>query len=313
MNLSLLTDEELDAEILASVRVEAKSTTAVLHHLREVDRRKLYSKLRFDSLFAYAVKRLGYSEDAACRRISAMRLLAEVPEIEVKLQTGALTLSHLNKAQMMFRREKKERHNRSPQSKLHILQQIERLPIREVEKKLELETLVPQPKKETQPISLDQFSERVRNKLKRLLEVRSHTLDRGDLNSLIEQMADTCLANWDPLEKAERRTRQKTDLPATSRVKAIRKLEKKSAPVRPHIPSKIRHALYLRDHASCQNCGSREAIQIDHILPFLRGGTNEISNLRLLCRSCNLRHAVETYGIRKMKSYLREPAVFYAG
>ena len=39
----------------------------------------------------------------------------------------------------------------------------------------------------------------------------------------------------------------------------------------------------------CQCCGTTEHITIDHIVPLSRGGTNAVSNLQPLCRSCNCR------------------------
>lgn len=43
-----------------------------------------------------------------------------------------------------------------------------------------------------------------------------------------------------------------------------------------------------RDNNTCQNCGSKKDLQIDHITPISRGGSNEKSNLQVLCRDCNL-------------------------
>ncbi len=48
-------------------------------------------------------------------------------------------------------------------------------------------------------------------------------------------------------------------------------------------------ALIERDGYHCQECGSIENITIDHIVPLSRGGSDELNNLRLLCRSCNSR------------------------
>jgi 5-methylcytosine-specific restriction protein A len=60
----------------------------------------------------------------------------------------------------------------------------------------------------------------------------------------------------------------------------------------------LRRLVWQRDQSRCQHCGSKRmgireledqslAFEIDHIVPLARGGTNDLSNLQLLCYSCN--------------------------
>lgn len=44
------------------------------------------------------------------------------------------------------------------------------------------------------------------------------------------------------------------------------------------------NALYLKP---CYNCGTKEDLSIDHIIPLSRGGRHSIGNLQTLCRTCN--------------------------
>lgn len=37
----------------------------------------------------------------------------------------------------------------------------------------------------------------------------------------------------------------------------------------------------------CKKCGSKKDLEIDHIQPLIGGGTNQISNLQILCRICH--------------------------
>lgn len=37
----------------------------------------------------------------------------------------------------------------------------------------------------------------------------------------------------------------------------------------------------------CVNCNTTKDLTIDHIKPLSKGGTNNINNLQILCRSCN--------------------------
>ena len=46
-------------------------------------------------------------------------------------------------------------------------------------------------------------------------------------------------------------------------------------------------AVMSKSHGQCLACGSKDNLQVDHILPVSRGGTNELDNLQMLCQRCN--------------------------
>lgn len=48
-----------------------------------------------------------------------------------------------------------------------------------------------------------------------------------------------------------------------------------------------RARIYERDLYTCQYCGSKEHLCIDHVLPVSRGGDSSDENLQTLCMSCN--------------------------
>jgi len=51
---------------------------------------------------------------------------------------------------------------------------------------------------------------------------------------------------------------------------------------------KIRKEIFERDNFVCQYCGKIGGIlEIDHIIPMSKGGTNELSNLTTSCKQCN--------------------------
>ena len=59
---------------------------------------------------------------------------------------------------------------------------------------------------------------------------------------------------------------------------------------RQHIPNHLRHAVLKRDDYRCVECGATNketTLEIDHILPVAKGGTNDINNLQTLCKHCN--------------------------
>lgn len=54
------------------------------------------------------------------------------------------------------------------------------------------------------------------------------------------------------------------------------------------IARSIQREVWQRDGGKCVECGTKEKLCFDHIVPFSRGGSNTIRNLQLLCEKCNL-------------------------
>lgn len=148
MNLKFLTDQQLHLETVMLVREERKLSIKILHHLKEIDRRRLYSDIGYGSLFDYTVKELGYSPGSAYRRIQAARLLVDVPEVEKKILTGSLNLTQVSEATTFFR----ENHIREPDRKVEVLRQIENLTKSETTRHLSL--ISGKPEKRFTPVPL---------------------------------------------------------------------------------------------------------------------------------------------------------------
>lgn len=55
------------------------------------------------------------------------------------------------------------------------------------------------------------------------------------------------------------------------------------------ITEDARTTLMNKANHKCELCGSVEKLEIDHIVPFALGGNTSIDNLRVLCKSCNLK------------------------
>lgn len=56
---------------------------------------------------------------------------------------------------------------------------------------------------------------------------------------------------------------------------------------RPAISEAVRSLVYARDRGRCRHCGSSEALSVDHIIPWSKGGSHDESNFQTLCRPCN--------------------------
>ncbi len=57
-----------------------------------------------------------------------------------------------------------------------------------------------------------------------------------------------------------------------------------------HTAQEIR-SLYLKQHENCAICfiSIKETYHVDHIIPIIKGGSNYIENIQLLCPPCNMR------------------------
>ncbi len=56
---------------------------------------------------------------------------------------------------------------------------------------------------------------------------------------------------------------------------------------RERVSEEVRIAVWRRDEGKCAQCGNREKLEYDHIVPVSKGGSNTVRNIELLCETCN--------------------------
>lgn len=229
------------------------------------------------------MKHLKYSNDQADRRIKAMRLLQELPEIETKITSGSLNLTNLALAQRLFLHQKKSAKVVEKETKLELLAKLEDQTTRQAEEIVY--QIQPEMKPKKNKLTYDSIDDEVlRGKLLQLKGRYAHQDPNMSLSDLLHRLCDQELA------------------------------EKTAAPSRaPKIESKaeITRQVWRRDGSKCVNCDSTHAVQIEHRIPKAVGGAWALENLCLLCRSCNQRRAIEYYGMGKMEKYLKAPSVAF--
>ncbi len=67
------------------------------------------------------------------------------------------------------------------------------------------------------------------------------------------------------------------------------KVPDRRTPPKISIPDHLRWEVWERDNFTCQECGARRFLTVDHILAESKGGGIDSGNLQTLCASCNSR------------------------
>ena len=145
----------------------------------------------------------------------------------------------------------------------------------------------------------------------------SQRLSDTSFENIFEALIQEFLERHCPIRKKARRDKKKT----ASRKPCSAAAQKQPTPaetsrqVKPeprsrHIPAAVRDKVFARDKGRCtyvgktrKCCGSTQALQIDHVRPFIRGVDNSISNLRLLCAKHNRLVAQELFGEEFMERW----------
>lgn len=264
MNLSYLTDQVLLEDTKNLVNRERACTLRILFHLAEIDRRKLFSDLKYTSLYEYCTKELKYSEWSAQQRIVAARLINQVPEIVPRIEIGALTLTNIGLAVKFMR----DNHIVESRDKSEILKKIENLSKKQCEDVLFEITGRQKPQVTTLTIMNETFS---------ILQTTREMLG-GYLNNdeLLKKIAE------DEIRKIEKeRYKQTTSKgsPLPGEVTCV-------------IPAQTKREKYA-ESPQCEKCGSTTNLQYDHREQKVHGGTNDPENIRILCFNCNQRSRIE--------------------
>jgi hypothetical protein len=193
---------------------ERRIGVEILHCLREVESRMIYAELGYPSLYDFCVTHLHYSEGSAFRRISAMRVLKNIPDaplrvVETKISEGVISITNLSLIHSFLKTEKKqERKEYTPEEKLALISTIENQSKRKTEKLL----AAIQPKMvpvESQKVITQNLTEikfiaddHLISKLTRIKEITSHINPNPTHAELFHRMADEYLKRSDPLLKA---------------------------------------------------------------------------------------------------------------
>jgi len=329
MKFKLLSDDQLVEGLRDNVISEQEGLAENLEYIAELDRRKLF--YHYPSLRSYLTAEFGMAEAVAEHRIRAARLINRLPWVSGKIESGKLSITHLELALGCAFREKLGHEDLSL-----LLESL--CGISTEAAKREIATRYPQ----TAPIVKDRVREltgdlsEVRfvapnDLLEKLDEIRgllAHAHAHLSMADLIDVLVTDYRERHHPEEKARRaqeRQEKKTEKmqgtpeegaePARDEDESLSEVTETVAAPRPRIeidlkvegriPSaEILYAIIRRDGYQCRyddpktgkRCTSRFALQVDHIKAWHLGGETKLSNLRYLCRSHHRRVSFLQFG-----------------
>ncbi len=285
---------KLHENTLALVKEERRLTGLVIESLQKIFEQKIYLQMGYSSMFEYATKALSYSEACAYRRISAVRMTQEIPEVKEKIDSGSLNLTNLTLAQSFFSKK-----TLTTEKKKEVLQKIENCTKRETEIVLASMGHTPKPREKLRyhsdteaslQINLDQ--ETIEN-LDIIKSLRSHKNPSMSYSELVKDMSKYMREKLEPKAKSEQpQVKSKPD--EIEQWQVTTKSED-------HLPAQFNRSRYVnkalriklhqRDNEQCtfklngRRCESKHLLEIDHIRPYSKGGETTLSNLRLLCKA----------------------------
>ncbi|MBI5631062.1 MAG: HNH endonuclease [Elusimicrobia bacterium] len=310
-----------DADLLSALKNlvagERRCLVELLAHLAELDRRRLWQREGYSSLYVYCVKELGYSEGAAYRRAQVARASRSFPEILSYLTDGAPSLSALatlapyldqsNCADLLERAKFKNRRELETVVAAFQPRHVEADTIRKVSQDRLVQGELVQPLS-TQRFRLSFTADLgLLDKFERARDLLRHKHPTGRLEDVFAETLEVFLDRKDP----QRRSRPRTSSAAPKEL-SLREAPRQGASR--YIPQSVKDEVWSRDGGRCsymspdgRHCEERGGLEYDHVRPWARGGTSsDPANIRLLCRTHNRFAAVQAFGEGHMERFGRE-------
>ena len=260
MQLKNLTNEEIKTRMTKLVQTERKITHLILECINEIELRKIHLKDGYPSLFDYLTKCLGYTAGSAQRRIDGARLMRQIPAIANDIEQGKINLMQISMLVKTTREVEKSLNKKvGPELKLEAISKMKSLNTQETELVLAKTFQIPVPtpslqikthQDESQTVSLH-FSKEEIELLNQAKNHLSHKIKSHSLKDAIMYLAN----------------------------REVKKSENK-------IITSQSQCTYI-DSVSGKVCGSDSFLEKDHIHPRWAGGSDDSSNIQILCSAHN--------------------------
>lgn len=284
------------------VKEERKLEQEILGLMRVIFEKQWYKAKAYSSMHDFLVEDSGMDRATAYRRVQVLGLIEKAPVVARLIETGKMSVSNaveIHKSiQMEAKLEKEEGKNSSVVQKemkeriSTLITETLGMSFRECQRTLAvhlplqaeqraqkaLET--PLPDGRTQLVM--SITPELQKKLDEIKSLLSHVDPHPTPEKLLELMADRVIQTLRKNKPAQVDQREIT----CSTLNKNSDLNVASSSRRT-IWGKAGSSCEFRDELTGKRCGSTFQLEIEHIHPRALGGTHELKNLMLLCRSHN--------------------------
>jgi HNH endonuclease len=312
IDLKNKSDNELMSELKILRSKETNVIADIVLHLAEVETRGIYREAGYSSLFTYCTECLGYSEGGAARRVRAAKCLIKTPSVYEQLKSGQITLCSLSEvAPIVTDKNHVEVFKAITGVSKGKAQEIAisfGAPVQKKRSVIRSKRVVIAPPVEFSNTDSPQVEAKTEKLYSFSFEVKEDVKALYDEASLItgstkpEELFTELLKEFVARKAKEPRVIAKTRI--------VKAKDPKAIAISRTIPLKTKREVFKRDNRQCtyvakdgKRCTKRHNLEIDHIRPFAFGGTNDLGNLRLLCKSHNLLQAEYAFGREFIKSF----------
>lgn len=296
---------------------EKKIGDAILVVLSEIQGRRIYAEMGYSSLFELLTKYFKLSESSSYQKISVIKLIEEVPSAKLALVNGTASVSNLVLAHHTIKEQNKVQ-KLSETEKNKIIDQVKNKSQRKA--KDDLASLFPQQTKPDQIKVINQsqasvqctIDKSLQEKLEHIKNLIAHKNPNPSINELLHIMADIAICHIEKKKGFESKTPEasKDD---NKKVHTCRKVCVKKSEGQSEQPKKIKRTRYIkkavkqlvfqRAGGQCQyvspegnRCQCKKFLELEHIVPFAKGGMNDADSLQLYCSQHNSLKAKQDFG-----------------
>lgn len=293
-----LGNEDLIKSAGRVVEAERKIVQVLIWHLQEIQDRKLYISMGYESLYKCLIGHFKMSDTTAYGRIKVLKILEEVPEVSESLKTGELSISSVALAHSFIEKyEKTTGEELSQEDKVELLENLKNKTTTEAKEffaRCNPEMTLPHDEIRPLTEAHSQVRSTVKNELVEKINYVKSLLSHEHLNPSHEELLT--LAFEALIEKIEKKKglHQKKTKDSGSPAYAQKPTQSLTDGNSRYVPRDVKRFVLKRARNQCEHvhstgerCASRFQLQFDHVLAFSKGGKATLENMQLLCRVHN--------------------------